>query len=223
MFERGQVEKPNGVLVGPFAPPQFSLDWLVAHGLVADEPRSAEAVKVVSPRFTDLMLSHPTGPLHLQVTTERVVVMGATRDAGLAVRDLLIGILGLLPTTPVTSLGVNLIQEFTCDSVEQWHRIGHTLAPKALWGFGYSRPGLEGMAMEVHHPSHRSERIVVKLEKAQEQAHGLTLNFNEHFERATPPTDSEFALSVLREHWDTAQAEFVAFSAKLLSAAARES
>ena len=132
------------VAVGAFNPAIFSPSWLERNNLIgkgdADE----------ATRSPSLIISHQatvfeTEWFALQVFENQfsLTSKGALTPA---IRDLAVGILSLVPHTPITALGLNFLAHFRFNTEIEYHKIGDVLAPKTIWDSLYPEKNSAGLA-----------------------------------------------------------------------------
>lgn len=119
------------VAVGAFNPAIFSPDWLERNGLIGTQ--DAEAARQ-SPSY---IVTHQVSVLEtdwfaLQVLESQfsLTSKGALSPA---IRDLAVGILSLIPQTPISAVGLNFVGHYRIDTEDEYHKIGDVLAPKKIW------------------------------------------------------------------------------------------
>ncbi len=192
------------VIVGKFNPPIFHPSWLAAQGLVPAAETEAAAVEIVHPEITAFSLGNETGgTMKLQVTRDKLVV--ATEDARKyeVARDLVIGILGVLPHTPATMLGINLESHFAKDTEERWHALGDKLAPKEPWSAIVKTPRLNTLAIKAERPDQLPGYVIVKIEgSVRVVPFGVVVSINDHFDVSPADGGTERIARLLADNWD---------------------
>ncbi|MCM8622917.1 MAG: hypothetical protein NFW16_14570 [Candidatus Accumulibacter sp.] len=119
------------VAVGAFNPAIFTPDWLERNNLIGkddlDGARKGESL-IVSRQ----VCAFETDWFALQVLEEQ---FSLTSKGPLtpAFADLAIGILSLVPHTPITAVGLNFLGHYRLASTDEYHRVGDVLAPKTIW------------------------------------------------------------------------------------------
>lgn len=191
----------NLVLLGEFNPAIFQPSWLAHNKLIREEQATGEALSIglIHPEVSDFK----TGWLHLQVFKERLQANPTEDGCDEEIRDVVIGILRLLPHTPVHALGINSVAHWEMESVEQWHTLGHTLAPKSPWGCLLEQPGMRSLTMEGVRTDDCAGQIRVKVEPSSLVSPGVSVEVNDHFQVKSPGESAGAGqiLGILEEHW----------------------
>lgn len=156
-----EIEGASIVLLGSFNPTIFQPRWLEAQGLLRPEEAENAKITVLQNQIADFS----TGWLHFQVLQDRLVMQTKDPRQFLPLRDLAVGILNVLPHTPTHALGLNKFAHFKMESLEAWHAIGDTLAPKQPWNeIMAGRPGLLSMLIEGRRDGASAGVLRVKVE-----------------------------------------------------------
>lgn len=173
-----QVEGVNVVLRGAFNPPLVSPGWLLANQLISVEEHETSTTEAILPQLASFL----TGPLRFNVTPDSFAVETETQTDFERVRDVLVGILKLLPHTPINMLGINHYFHAAMPSREAWHRVGDQLAPKDAWERLLVLPGMQDVTIK----SIRTDRfggIINATVQPSVRAlpHGIFVQQNDHF------------------------------------------
>ena len=116
-------------------------------------------------------------------------------------KDLVVSTFGRLEHTPVKSLGMNREVKLQFDSVERWHRFGHLLAPKEIWGDLLVSPGLMAMQMQGQGAA-KGDVVNVAISSTGERK--ADIDINDH--RSLEDSDTVIsALDVLQKSWEDSQ------------------
>ena len=131
------------VALGNFNP--ATSHWLEQNGLIgADDAagirEGADGSQLVLSRQVTTCES---AWFSLQVLQDRFTV-ASKGVLSPAFKDLVVGILQLVPHTPITAVGLNFLAHFKLPSKEQYFQVGDVLAPKEIWEnlFPDEMPGL---------------------------------------------------------------------------------
>ncbi len=172
------------VLLGNFNPRIVEPLWLAKEGLVAEE----EAEKAER-QLVDAEMSRIVFPwAELIVLQERLQLESGPEmvDDG-QLRDLAAGMLRQLPHTPVHVLSIQHRVTVIAASDEQWHNVGHTIAPKKIWNDVLQSPGILDFAMQGMRPDDYEGSIKVRLQPVHDPKLGVWINVND--ELAVPDPD----------------------------------
>lgn len=200
------------VLLGAFAPPNFSPDWMLSNKLIGEGDRAAA-------NSHQLIVSHQvtvweTEWFGIQASPERLLLRGVGPVTP-ALRDLAMGVLTLLPETPVEALGMNFSTHFKIGGREIYHKIGDVLAPKDIWKTlvpeGHS-VGMSDLTVLIQ-PFQRDgvvstkDSVQISVQPSNSVAGGIFININNHkniAERdATKSKPAEIAFEIIEKEWES--------------------
>lgn len=118
------------VLVGSMNPAIFSPEWLARHNVVSQDLADEADIRVIHKEITEFSC----GWCNIRVDRNRF--QAQTNEAPyVRLCDLVAVVFGeLLPNTPVSALGINLVVNFNAPSSRARDALGQTLAPAANWG-----------------------------------------------------------------------------------------
>jgi hypothetical protein len=202
------------VLVGNFNPSIFQPAWLARHKIITDRAADTASVSVVHPDITIFSIDTD---FSLQVERERFSI-SRTFAPWVRISDIVGAIFGdLLPHTPVSKLGINLLVHFDAGSQAKRNEIGERLAPPAPWGEwgklvssgeGKTRGGMQSLTMIQKNVSDRPAGWVqVKIEPSTRIRGGLTgifMEANDHYELAgSEAQDARALVTILRDKFDS--------------------
>lgn len=210
-----ELDGASIVLVGSFNPAIVQPAWLARHELIRGEEGDTAEVTLVSPRASEFVIG---SWLTVTVLPNRFQVRVADAGHQAAMRDLVVGVLVLLEHTPVSALGINRILHFRVPDEGTWHRVGHTLAPKDLWGAHVAKPGLLSLAVQGGRPDASSKYVRLQVEPSLQVTPGISFQGNEHFEIAGGAALE--ARTLLETQFDGALAYALAVSRDVLGRAA---
>lgn len=193
-----EVEGPSIVLVGHFNPSIFHPAWFERHGLFSSAEIQAAVIGLIVPDIAQFSV----GTIQFQVLAERLTISG-TADTSGQIRDLAVGALTILEHTPLKMLGMNYHMHFRMPSTDEWHRVGHKLAPKEIWNGLVENPGMRGLVVVGQRSGSAAKSFRVTVEPSTQVAAGVYIGTNEHHE-ATEGQDSPTLVDVLQSDWDSA-------------------
>jgi hypothetical protein len=113
------------------------------------------------------------------------------------------GIFTILPHTPVTAVGLNRNFHYKIPSKEAWHAIGNLLAPKKHWDPIMENPGLRAMIINGRRRGDAGGNLHVRIEPSSKLEHGIFVEINEEFRRASESRDTDWVPGCLVEHWES--------------------
>jgi hypothetical protein len=216
-----QREGVQVVVLGNFNPGIFSPSWFAAHELIGEEQAADAELQVIMPRLA----SFRVGWLSCQVQDDRLIL--GTEDAQEleSVRDAAVGILALLPHTPISMMGLNRYFHISFPSLEAWHRVGDLLAPKEVWEGVLTLPGMRDVTVEGVRDDEFAGAVVVSVQPSNIVKPGVFVNRNDHYvlrvvdsqpssredfvreefsqRNALPPSDTciPIAINILNKKW----------------------
>lgn len=216
------------VAVGNFNPAIFSADWLERNNLIGSEDantaREGEQRKALL--VTHQVTTFETKWFALQVLENQFSL--SSKDAlSPAFKDLAIGIMQLVPHTPITAVGLNFFGHYKLSSDDEYHRVGDVLVPKDIWNSLYpdQRAGLSNLTLRIQ-PGSRTEPLKTKDEKRisvqpSTKLKGVFLSYNDHHEPSPDEMSvkpAEVIARIIDEQWDTSWKDAIRVFDEILSA-----
>lgn len=201
-------ETLNIVLLGAFNPAIFHPEWFVRHKLIGESELSRAEVNVISKDISEFTI----GSVGVFCTDNRLIISIKRMADAPILQDIVLGILNLLPHTPVTAVGFNNEATYRVSSLEHWHRIGHTLVPKdPIWNKLCKNPGMQLVSIlsALDWTLPLAENLSVQ-PLAQNNANhpGILLKANLHFNLpaadAESPSSADWTIRFISEQWDFA-------------------
>jgi hypothetical protein len=200
------------VAAGSFNPAIFQPRWLLEKELItANAAEAAEKQLVVSPELTAFTADW----LGLQVTLQQAIFSSVEEGRELDLRDLVKGVLGLLPETPVDAIGINSDSHFRVASDADWNEIGDRFLPKDLWepifegGHWRRRPsgeavGLRTVTVEVARKEPAGNVRVELAPSARLVPNGVYVGINSHFQISRPEQrgNAYEAAQIIDSEWE---------------------
>lgn len=201
------------VAIGAFNPAIFTPDWLERNNLIGPEDAEAarESDQIVVTRQLAVI---DTDWFTLQVMEERLTISSKGPVAP-TLKDLGVGIFGLVSQTPVTAVGLNFSGDFKMATLKERHQVGDMLAPKGVWNEifptkGYNI-GLLSLTMQVQEGSREDEAakngdvVNVSVQPSTPLANGIHLNVNHHFDLSHRASDdmtvAECTAKLIEDQW----------------------
>lgn len=189
------------VLVGSFNPRIFHPTWFLHHGLIQSVEAEAADVQVVSNEVAIFQLKW----LRIEVLRERFLARTSDESQFGPLCDLVVGTFRLLEHTPVKQMGLNRDIQFAVDTAEQWHGIGHTLAPKEIWRTYLQEPGLTSIGIRASRTDNSAGNLNVTLrpvlERAQKGEYVIEVAVNSHYEFGEGPVTAK-ATKAIENDWE---------------------
>jgi len=186
------------VLVGDFNPKIFQPAWFSAENLIRVTEAEAADIKIINPEIVIFKLDW----LEVQVTRDRCSFI-TTQDAYYeVVRDLCLGTFKLLKHTPIQKMGINMDLHFKMRSIEEWHAVGHKVAPKELWNKTLKNAGLRSLTIEGVREDGLKGYIRVKVEPSRRVHPGIYIQINDHYETDDSGIGCETIINILDLSWN---------------------
>ncbi len=192
------------IATGNFNPKIVEPLWLAKYRLVPEE--EAEAAER---QLLDGDLSHITFPwADLIVLQDRLQVESGEEMVNEAqLRDLSVGLLRLLPHTPVKAVSIQHRVVVVAKSEEEWHEVGHRLAPKKLWDGILESPGMFDFAMQGARSDDLEGAWKVRVQPVVDPKLGIWINVNDEVLLPDPdePEPGSRAADLIQEMWPAAE------------------
>lgn len=190
------------VVLGSFNPVIVQPSWLEVHGLVAPDEVAEAQVNVIHRQVSDFRV----GDFHVQTLDERFSVSSTSAPSVDLVRDLALGILGVLPETPVRAAGLNRGVHYIYEDTDIWNALGWKIVPKENWEDLLEHPGLQSVTIRGARRgvdiAGFTQAVVGPSDKYPQN--GVKIEINDHFELlpAGSMTRATELVEVVEEQWD---------------------
>lgn len=192
------------VLVGSFNPAIFHPEWFLRQGLIGEQDAKEAEVKVVSGGVTDIRLCG----ISLQCVGDRMSFNTANISHAERMQDLILHTFTLLSHTPIIACGLNPSIHYAVSSMDYWHKIGHTLAPKELvWQELLDTPGMRSLVIKSLRKGEFPGELNVTVEPSAKFPPGIFVQVNCHFGLPSDPAHvgaAELALKFIKAEWKSA-------------------
>jgi hypothetical protein len=208
------------VFVGSFNPEVFHPSWLFDQGFISEQAAqfaisSSETPLVMTPGFT----TFATDWLQVQVRGSLMVMATSDDSRQLELKDFALGILTLLPETPVSAIGINKQVHFRAESAEAWNDFGDRFLPKEVWETvipegpwvvreGGLRVGLKNVTIEVSRDESVSAgQLHLQVAPSELVLYGVYCAANCHFgppQIVEPRETAEHFAVILKDEWANA-------------------
>jgi hypothetical protein len=200
------------VLGGSFNPRIFEPLWFSRNELVPEQEANEAEVQLINREFCHVSF----GWVDLVALEDRLQVETTSETVNDGqIRDLLVGVLRLLPHTPIKVGSIHHRAEVAIASEDEWHNVGHALAPKELWEGVLDKPGMFDFAMQGVRPDELEGAIKVRIQPSQVVRPGIFLNVNDEFLMPSAD-DGTDAAELLDGLWPDAESRALEIRSKLL-------
>lgn len=193
------------VVVGNFNPAVFSPFWFKSHDLLRDAEADSAEIQVVSPDIT----LFKTEWLEVDARANRLQFRTQQEPYFPVLRDLMLGSLALFPAVPIIQSGFNWEEIYTFQDADEFHALGHTLAPKAPWGDTMVHPGMVHLTVRSERPDKRDGYKDFRVRPLKHPINTVSLSVNDHvsYERLEPTSPAE-AIECIDSYWERSFEEF---------------
>jgi hypothetical protein len=194
-----QIRGLSLVLVGDFNPTIFHPRWFSSEGLLTDQEAKTATIHISHPDVTMFELSW----MSLAVQRDRLDVTSLAEPYFERLVMLICKTFELLRHTPLRLLGINNQGHFRASTLDKWHALGDTLAPKEFWGEFFENPGMQSLEIrQVPRPDHRRGHLQVKVEPSIRVTPGVYIEVNDHFDVSGPDDiGASSVITNLQECW----------------------
>lgn len=196
-----QIEQEGAAIAmfGSFNPSIFQPSWLSMNGLIRPKEAEAAIIAIIQEQVADFR----TDWFRMQVLQNRFVIHTLDATHYSPIRDLAAGIFSLLAHTPVDRIAMGRSFHFKMGSTDDWHKFGHTLAPKDCWSPLIDRPGLRSMTMEGKRRGVDEGTLFVKTEPSVIVREGVFIDVTEEHKIGDGrEANAEWVPARLNKHWD---------------------
>lgn len=185
---------------GHFNPAIFQPSWFAAQNLIRPQEAEAAEIEIIHPKAAVFTADW----LRVNVLEDRFHAATIQADYFEPLRDLVLGVLGILAHTPLKALGINREFHYRYPSEDTWHEVGDRLAPKGDWESILKNPGMLSLTVQGKRPDGFEGYIQVKVEPSRKAHPGVFIEVNDHFQLASgdeiPPGTSK-AIKIISSQW----------------------
>lgn len=210
MLYQPEILSANIVVLGAFNPAIFSPDWLELNQLIG--PDDAKVIRSSENFVVTRQVTQLESETFRLLVEENKYQASCTGVAGPHIRDLTMGVLELLPHTPLRAIGLNFDIQYRFHDSDAYHKVGDALAPKSIWLQVVGDPdraiGLEQLRIIVQDGKRGEEPKSPNSKTISVHRGGNTLtirmSYNDHHEFVDLPEGTaatEAAMEILKEHW----------------------
>jgi hypothetical protein len=196
-----QIEGISIVLIGNLNPAIFHPSWFAAHNLIRAEEADAANLNIVHPDVA----SFKTEWLEVNIVRDRLQISTAQESHYEALRDIAVGILGLLSHTPIRVMGINRDFHFDLVSEDLWNGLGHRLVPKQDWNPLLKSPGMQNLVVQGVRPDDFKGYLRVTVQPSARIKYGVFIEVNDHYILKMDEKEAdgaEKARLILSERWN---------------------
>jgi hypothetical protein len=199
-----EAEGLEFVALGSFNPAIFHPEWFLRQKLIQEDDAKAAMVVTVASEVADVQMRG----LRLLCVPNRFSLGTSNLSQATPMQDLLIQIFTLLSHIPITSCGINPFAHYSVKSVEYYHKIGHTLAPKQhIWDELLDKPGMLSLTINAPRKGDFPGAINVTVEPSMTYSPGIFVRTNYHYNLPTEAAHagaSDRLLNFIKTEWHPA-------------------
>lgn len=185
------------VFAGSFNPRIFDPWWFVKQGLIQeDEAKNAE-IGVMTSSLTVFSI----GWLRVHAENERVQLTASQSPYYEPLRDLALATFKLLRHTPLIALGIHWLAHFASADKDEWHKVGHALAPKDIWNEVLNDTGL--LHLVIREKPEGKNWTNVTVEPSIKVQPGIYFEVYDHYEveDSNASNGAETVVEILQDRW----------------------
>ncbi|MDA3788837.1 MAG: hypothetical protein PF503_10140 [Desulfobacula sp.] len=193
-------EEASIVLVGSFNPAIFHPEWLLRNGLISEDDMEKQEVEIVHKDLTRFSLAW----LAIQIQHDKFVARTNDPSQFIPLKDLMASIFDILEHTPINKVGMNYSANYDLSNEDDWHKVGHTLAPKDIWNETLNDPvGMTSLSVQCPRNDDYCGEINVTIGPLKSKGFGINIDVNNHIDASG---ENEFLnpSDILMKHWDDA-------------------
>lgn len=199
-----EAEGLDVVLIGAFNPAIFHPEWFFRQGLISEQDAREAKIEDVSGEITVVQLCG----MRLQCVGDRFSIGTKNISGAERMQDLILQVFTLLSHTPITACGINPHVHYSVGSVDYWHKIGHTLAPKEpVWNELLEQPGMQSLTIKAPRSGEFAGEINVIVAPSMQFPPGVFVKANYHY-GLSPETAhagaADLALRFIKSEWKPA-------------------
>ena len=210
MLYQPEILSANIVILGSFNPAIFSPDWLEQNQLIG--PDDAKVIRSSENFVVTRQIAQLESETFRLLVDENKYQANCAGVAGPLIRDLTMGVLELLPHTPLRAVGLNFDIQYRFHDRDAYYKVGDALAPKSIWLEILGDPdhsiGLEQLRIIVQ-DGKRGEKLNSPNSKTVSVQRGGTLmtirlSYNDHHEfvnHLERTAAAEAAIEILKDQW----------------------
>jgi hypothetical protein len=193
MTEHPTIQGLNIILLGDFNPKIFQPAWFGAQNLIRPSEAEAAKIEIVNPEISIFSVDW----LQIQITRDRCTFATIQEAYYEPLYDLCLSTFKLLKHTPIRIIGINRWAHYPKRTLEEWHTIGHKLAPKDLWNTILQEPGMQSLTIQAKREDKYKGYIRVTVEPSAKIPIGVFINVNDHYIADEPVEGCEKIIDIL--------------------------
>ncbi len=196
------VDTASIVLIGSFNPGIFHPAWFREQGLLPEVEIKDAVIELIN---NDIAL-FTAAWLRIEITGDKFVALTEDESKFDPLCDLVIGAFRLLDQTPIHMIGMNREVGFELSSSEEWHNVGHALAPKKIWLeiSSIRDPGMLSLVMQSQRQDEYEGKFNITVKPLLNKLNTVSVAFNDHIDIKKNNNElltAEKACKVIEAQW----------------------
>ncbi|MBE7157214.1 MAG: hypothetical protein INR62_02040 [Rhodospirillales bacterium] len=172
-----EIERLTIFLAGAFNPSILQPAWFASEKLLRKSEADAAQNLTVTGEYTTFALDW----MAIEARVDQISVFTEDPSSNEAVRDLVVGIFRLLSHTPIEVVSVISQAHFKAESIDSWHLVGNTLAPKNVYEGLLEKPGLMDLRLQAVRTDGRKGEVMVVAQPSRRITPGVFLAVSDDY------------------------------------------
>lgn len=167
------------VVPGIYRPLPVSTHWLFENALIGDPEYDDREVELLLPGE---VATFRVGAFRVHCQSDRLHVTTEDESEFERLRDLVSGILRLLPDVKVSQLGINRIVHFYASDEKSWNAIGDSLVNNGMWQGMLPLSGMRAASFWGVRDDKYAGSVQVKVEPSFSYPRAVFVSYNDHYD-----------------------------------------
>ncbi len=197
-----QVYTLSIVIVGNFNPSIIQPFWFSSKRLIRDQEAQDAKVEVIHSELVKWSLDW----MSIEATKTRLEIRSSLEQYFGTIRDLLVGMLGILKETPISAIGINHLLYFAIPDEERYFEFGNKLVPLSNWKGIISNPKMFLLDIgEDKRSDNYSGQYHVRVQPSDiklSTPYGILIYINDHFDFERKFDGNSELIEMLNNYWD---------------------
>ncbi|MCP5274915.1 MAG: hypothetical protein H6936_08720 [Burkholderiales bacterium] len=212
------VDTASIVLIGSFNPGIYHPVWFQKQRLLQEVEIEKPAIEIIN---NDIAI-FTAAWLRIEVTGDKFIAATEDESKFDPLCDLVIGTFRLLDQTPIQMIGMNREVGFELRSSDEWHKVGHVLAPKEVWQEidSIHDPGMLSLVMQSQRQDEYEGKFNITVKPLKPNT--VSVAFNNHIEIKKNDNDlltAEKACEVIEAEWRNSLSRSLEVASELIQKA----
>lgn len=175
-----QKESISIVFLGEFNPVILQPFWLHSKDLIREEEANNAKIGIIHPEIMKYELDW----VSIEISKQRCEFKTNKAPYFDPMKDLAASVFKILRETPIKSLGINHIYNFTLPNQETYYEFGNILSPLNIWSDSMNDPRLLQLEiLEENRKDGLEGQYRVRVSPTDENiSNGVSVNLNDHYD-----------------------------------------